>query len=607
MSLLNPLGLLGLLALPVIVVLHMQRERSRREVVSSLRLWSFLEVQLRGQRPRQIPFTWLLLLDLLIAALFALALSRPQVSFAAFADPNRHVLILFDPSASMLATDIAPGRFEAAREDALNLLGGLSAGDVATVVTFGTQPHWVGDGRQGGLEALRAALRNATAGDVGSSFDEAMALGLAAASPDLPLEIHVFTDGAFPAPPLDDLAQSIRWHIYGGSLDNQAVLDLGVEIVGVGNFQVFVNLANFGVLQITRDVVLKVNGQEAARESFDLPPDSLIPQVWSVTGQPSIVLVEFADRDSLPGDDIARVVINESSPVQVAIVADVPSPLDRAVNAVQDTQLEIFAPDEFQPPRAFDLTIFRGVLPESLPVGYVLVVDPPIDNSFFAIEEPQPILDLPTMVDDKLLEGISLNGLRWERAWAIASLPEGFSVLMAAGEQPLLLGGTIGASEVVVLLPVLEEGNFTRHPAFPIFIANLVKASAGFSLPGQLAAGQPLPLPGAERYPSVRLTTPDDQDIEYSAPRPAEYLSTQMPGIYSLETDDLKGITRSLQVAVNAGSALESNLSGVGWAQALADASNPETVRAEGQTDLTPWLLTVAVILLVLEAWRAWR
>ena len=76
---------LGLLTLPAILLLHLLRERSKRQPISSLELWRWLEKELRGPRLRRLPVTWVLLLQLLAALGLNLALSRPQFSLGSAA------------------------------------------------------------------------------------------------------------------------------------------------------------------------------------------------------------------------------------------------------------------------------------------------------------------------------------------------------------------------------------------------------------------------------------------------------------------------------------------------------------------------------------------
>ena len=79
MTFLLPLGLLALLTLPIILILHLLRERRRRMAVPSLLHWQNLPRKREGERIRRLPLTLLLLLHLLVAALIGLALGRPQL------------------------------------------------------------------------------------------------------------------------------------------------------------------------------------------------------------------------------------------------------------------------------------------------------------------------------------------------------------------------------------------------------------------------------------------------------------------------------------------------------------------------------------------------
>ena len=69
MTFLFPLGLLALLAIPIIVVLHLLRERRRRVVVPSLMHWLNVPRRRDAQRVRRLPLTLLLLLHLLVLQL----------------------------------------------------------------------------------------------------------------------------------------------------------------------------------------------------------------------------------------------------------------------------------------------------------------------------------------------------------------------------------------------------------------------------------------------------------------------------------------------------------------------------------------------------------
>src|SRR5690348_8999035 len=110
MSFLQPLFLLALLLLPIIVLLHLLRERRRLLVVPSLQHWLNLPQRPGGQSVRRLPLTLLLLLHLLVAALFALALGRPRLLLPADEETLQTALII-DTSSSMAAVSGGSTRF----------------------------------------------------------------------------------------------------------------------------------------------------------------------------------------------------------------------------------------------------------------------------------------------------------------------------------------------------------------------------------------------------------------------------------------------------------------------------------------------------------------
>ena len=128
-TLLAPNALWLLLTLPLIVLLFLIRERKRERVVSALFLWS--EAQTLARRQRRISPTLLLLLQLLFAALLALALAQPRFNVAG--TPPR--VFVIDASASMAALEAAEAgertRLAGAAQQAQALLRG--AGEVAVV------------------------------------------------------------------------------------------------------------------------------------------------------------------------------------------------------------------------------------------------------------------------------------------------------------------------------------------------------------------------------------------------------------------------------------------------------------------------------------------
>lgn len=604
----NSVALWGLLSLPIILALHLLRQRTRRYLASSLTLWSFLEEEVRGSRLRRIPLSLLLLLDLLIAALLSLAWAQPEVQVTTPLRQAQHTVILLDVSASMLAQDVLPTRFERARLEALALLGSLGPQDTATVVTFGTEPRWIGDTREIGVESLLAQVSALQAGEAETNaFPSALALALATPDPDLPLVVHALSDAAFSTVPLDEIEVSLTWHLYGSTANNQAVMDLVATPTEENEWEVFARIGNFGDASTQRILTLLADEQPVDSTPIRLGGGETVAKIWTVRGHPRAVTVQLAGGDVLPADDVASVGLRAAREVRVALVATDPNPLQRALETVPGVALTLLSPAEYLPGLPYDLFFFHEILPPEWPVGVTVVTSPPAGSSLLLVDSLVAITELPVPTADPVLDGVDLGGVRWEQTWSLTATPP-LEPLIQAGNLPLLARYDGGHGVVYLLLADLNSGNLTRHPAFPVLIANLVKAAGAPPLPGQIGTGQPLPLPNASLYPTIDLSGAQGETVTFAAERPAAWTTTLEPGLYRLQLTKYDGAVAAVAVGVNAGGSRESAIRRGDWTQDSGIVqAQPASSAQRRVINLMPWLLLIALLLLLVEAWPAWR
>jgi len=603
----NPIGLIGLLCLPVILVLHLLRERSKIHLVSSLSLWSFLEPEVRGSHMRRIPFTWLLMVDLLIGLVLSIAWAQPSFNLATIVKGARHLLILLDVSTSMQAGDVLPSRFSQAQLQAISLLSSLGPRDTASVVTFGATPRWVGDTRQVELQDLIAEITDLQAGETGHALSPALALALAAKDQTIPVDVHILTDAAFPEPRIRELDYPEQWHLFGNRIANQAVLTISTTPMAENRFQVFARLGNFGDQPIKRVVTLLADGNPVDSSPVQMEPNSVVSQIWEVAGRPAAVTVSLAGGDQLSEDDSATFGLHYSGKIRIGFITETPQPLDKAVRSIPGIDLRILSPEEYLPGMPFDLVIFRGTLPESWPVGVILVVDPPTGKELLAVKGLEEIRSVPVPSRDPLLTGVDFSGVRWSKAWVLEHAPSGFVALLQVDQNPLLMRGRVGPSQIYILLADLKSGNLTRHPAFPILIANLVQSSIETSLPAAMQTGERLPLPPAIEYPRLRVSPPQGDPVEFTADRPVVWSRTLDPGAYQVELVDLDGGIHRYTIGINAGSEVESDVRPGDWVSDRSAKAEVMQIGTSRAIDLMPWLLGIAIALLILEARLAWR
>ena len=631
MSFANPWGLLGLLSLPVILALHLLKARRVRIVVSNLTLWSFLEAEVHRAKPRRIPITWILLLDLLVAALLSLAWAQPRLPNPLPLQANRQVVIVLDVSSSMLASDGISTRFSQAKAEAQALVNSLGPEDVVTVLAFGRGPRPIGDSRQESLQQLASQIQALQAGETGHALQSALALGLASLDKTLPAEFYVYTDGAYPEQAVSAFAYPIHWRLFDNTVDNQAILALNASPVGENRYEVFARIANYGSQTARRIVSLSMDGAPVSSQEIEIPADSSVPQVWQVEGNPSVVAVSMIGSDPLKEDDLAAIGLQPGGKMRVVLVAENPVPLQQAAEAIPGVDLQVIPPGDYESEAgrtAAELTIFRGYIPAAWPAGQILVVEPPTaqeGQTAFLSDGSLPIpADAPLQIlhPDPLLAGVDFGGVRWVDAWSFKDSPAGFFTLVQAESVPLILRGEVdnsqgGRSRLVALLADLSRGNFTKHPAFPILIGNLMQSLRQAPLPPSLHTGEQIALPGPGEAQALRISAPGDPEVEYRSRWPVEWSDTLQPGIYRFEVRNLQGQTSEYVAGVNAGDETESDLRPRAWVQSVAaetsagagapaSAGQPEDAE-QHMIDLTPWLLAAAALGILLETTLAWR
>ena len=624
MSLLAPLGLLALLALPVIVTLHMLRERRRRVVVPSLLLWHLLAPKQEAQRRQRLPLTLLLLLHLLAAMMIGLALARPQWNLALFGEAH-HIAVIVDTSTSMAAPAADGGtRLEAARARVRWLISGMDAQETVTLIATAPQPHRVATAGPEGAARLLAALDGLRAGGTGTDLAGALTLAEADLQGQSGARIVVVTDGSLPAVQIQALTARaatlpVDWTEVGSPVDNRAIVSLATRQRGtIGPVQVYARAVNAG--QAPLETVLRLFGDDQLLDTraVRLAANGEAELTWTVPRGITLLRAELDGGDGLPADDTASLSLAQTRPLNALIVATQPVTLERVLRAMPGLTVASVAPNLYASAveaGSADLTIFDGFLPAAWPGGGVLVINPPLGSPLLTVHEPpaaptpdrQELQPTPSnqalqigATGAALFDGVSLDSVAFgptrtvePPAWAVA--------LLSRDKQPLMLRGRVERSEVAIWSFDLTQGNLMPRLAFPLLMARTVRDLTPTPLPVAALLGdepQIIPNPRATR---VEVAAPDGT-VQVLTVVPGERLplSLDQPGVYTLaERADARTLSTG-QLAVNAGASVESDLTPRDLPDARRPPSPTDTVSAARQP-LWPWLAAVALAVMVGE------
>ena len=198
MGFLNPIFLLGILTAAVPLIIHLWR-RHQAKTVDFSSLMFLLAAHRQNVRRIQLKHLLILLLRVLIIILIALALARPllknQFAFAG-GRTKTSVVIILDNSYSMGYQGVQGGRFETAKEIALEVAQSLQRGDSASVILMSDIPDPLFPKLTKDLNQVREAIRRSQisyrATLVLPSLE--MAHDILEASNDLNKEIYLISD-----------------------------------------------------------------------------------------------------------------------------------------------------------------------------------------------------------------------------------------------------------------------------------------------------------------------------------------------------------------------------------------------------------------------------
>ncbi len=645
MSFLLPLALLGLLTLPVILLLHLLRNRREQLIISSLPLWLGLQQKRHGALPRYIPLSLMLLLQLLVATGLTLALARPALSF--LLDRPQQTIFILDMTTSMMAEDVSLAsnptegkrRFDVARQIIQTHLQAMADKDTLAVISLDPRPQiLLTAGGQQKMQAL-LTLDNLVPGATGLDLPAALTLanGLIDQG-DRRRQIIILTDGTYPVErdALPAMLAPVTWQIIsarpepGGRVPNQALLNVSARTLPDGRHRLFARLINYDHAPVNRTLRVSVDERTFDEMTIQLEPQQEAAYVWTLPASAETTTVEIVEPDVLPLDQRAELLLTGMSHYRVLLVSDTPDILARAL-AVQpgvDLTVDSLAMAGHDPV-GFDLVVFEGIPPEltAWPGGNLLIVNPPLGHPLLPAQNFARNLrpDLGTV--SPLLAGIDLSGVYFSRVpqlilpdWAEADL---WAISPATDQPanttpPLIFHGSVENSRLVVWAFDLAESNLPARLALPLLTANTLSTLLSPSPPPVVSVGEPVWLGG--RF-SVQL--PDGRRLFLSTAalkspalkrQTGEVFSrTKQPGIYRIYNDN---DTLVAGFAVQAGSALESNLATqvqpdildmTGWPEGdnrhEAETANPQIAYHE----FWPWLAGLAMIVVMVEGWLAWR
>jgi Ca-activated chloride channel family protein len=552
MPFLAPLALLGLVFVPAVLAMYLLKLRRDETVVPSTLLWQRLVADVEANAPWQrLRRSLLLLLQLLLVLVLVILAARPFLERPA--SLARDLVLVIDASASMAATDVAPDRMTAAHEAATAILADLPAGGRVSVIAAGRTARVVANDT-GDLTRVREAIGGITPEPASGDLGDALRLASALAARSGDAQVVVVSDAAFEGSPSVRVDAPVRAITVGRDRQNQAVVALAVRASpSAVTRSVFVSLANTDIEAATRRLELWGDGRLLEARSVFMDPQSRTDlSIDDVPRDVSIVEVRLTAADGATGtpadhlaiDDRAWAVVPPDRLRRILLVSDGDPYLETALSYLPDAESYGVTPEQYGPgtkPDLFDLIIFEGSLPDTLPATAVLAIAPPsssdlgtvtgrlVDPGIGSLDPSEPVLRYVDLSTTHVSEARQLELPAWAR-----------SVIPGPKGAPLLYIGDRDGRPTAVLAFEPRRSDLPLQVGFPILLANLTgELLGGSAIPTQaIEPGTPLTLAIPAGASGLRVERPDGSVDDLTRPAPdapsVVFSRTDLLGVYTV-------------------------------------------------------------------------
>ena len=486
MTFLYPLGLLGLIGIPILIIIYIIKTKYTEQTVTSTYLWTLSERFLKRRNPfSRITGLISLILQILAITLVSLAIAHPMFTMSGAAYEYCFVL---DASGSMNTMQSGISRFELAKDEIAEMIEEAAPGSKFTLVVAADNATVVYEQ----LTNQEMALEMLEEQEPGYGEDT-MSLAVSEAQRyfnDNPgVKVHVYTDADH------TVNENIQLNNVASGAVNYA-LDNVTYAFSNGKLKVNGDLISYGETD-SLEVYLYVDDAEEAAAGYMgvVSPDQPARfQLSCDVEKFSSLRIELQTQDDMLLDNEVYIFdIKSDSAYNAAIISDSSLFLEMNLKALGYSNYVVISTQEFQEElqgqiSGYGLYIFDCFSPERLPNdGAVWMICPKTstnDTGFsvqgVADQDKPGLLDRTkstSTISRSLMEGISGNSI-YISSYVRCSLYREFTTLYSYKSNPVIFAGTnsYGNREVVFAFDI-HNSNLALLPDFVVLLRNCMEYS----------------------------------------------------------------------------------------------------------------------------------
>ena len=561
MSFQYPLGLLGLIGVPILIIVYIIKSKFTEQTVSATYLWTLSDRFLKKKRKdNKITGIISLILQILAIVIISFTIARPVFSIPNGANDYCFVI---DSTGSMNTTYFgAKTRYELAKDEVRDIIDDSMKGSTYTIISVSDDTSIICE-KETDKEAVIALLDKMKPGYGTGNFDEALRKAQSYFDENSGILTYLVTDkkyaGAENLTVIDVAVGNNNFSIYDVEYEHSfsGVLTVRGKVISYEqDADINIRLSVDGVTD--NSWTLNKHVQGAVPASFEMKIDGIKKYKEAK--------VEITNTDKLMLDNaVVMYSVESENSYKTLLVSDTPFFLEAAIGIVGSADMTVMSTDEYlrceetadRKISGYNLYIFHSVNPKSVPKDgavWLINTSASIENSGFGYQgekelEAAELIDkttnTATVIRDQLLKNISGDGIYISKYSKYDTSSRRFYTLFTHDGSPVIFTGTntYGNREVVFAFD-LHNSDMPLKADFTILIKNLLDFSFPMVIEKTLyTCGDIAEINITSGCESVRVESPDGNVSHISTDEAVGELLLSEVGTYNIKVvsgDELK-------------------------------------------------------------------
>lgn len=484
MSFLHPLGLLGLIGVPILILIYIIKSKYSEQTIASTFLWTLSEKFLKRKNPIS-PLAGIISLILQILAVVTISLIVAKPIFTIPNSANEYCFVL-DASGSMNMKNGNETYFKAAKDEINRVINSSVDGSVYTLIYAGDTTRVVFE-KTDDKQQAKTLLEELEVSHMATDFTDAIGLAQGYFNESPATLTYFVTDTAYTD------VKNIEVINVAKPVENYGLTD--VYYISEGSTLTITGKANSYHQDADLTLELYMDDAQEAVDTLTVSVKKGEPTVFTFTRKAdsfSSLKVKIQQTDALPLDNeyVIYDVKSEDS-YKTLLVSERPFFMESVLKSISNAPVEVLAPEDYTGQTGYGLYIFDTIdstglaeLPKDGTVWLMNIAGSVTDSGFtvqgemtFAGSEVLTPSTSSSSTTQALMDGLLGNDIHIKR-YIKCGFYRNFTTVFSYQGNPVVFAGTNshGGREVVFAFD-LHDSNLPLLYDFSILMRNLVDYS----------------------------------------------------------------------------------------------------------------------------------